>query len=160
MLAMLTRPVDRTPLLPAHTEAMGSVPHVLFVCVHNAGRSVAARVLLDHYANGWVIARSAGSAPAEHINPAVAEVLRERGLDLSGEQPTRLEHEAAQAADVIVTMGCGDECPYVPGSFRLDWKIPDPAGKSVEGVRPIVEEIDAHVRDLLAAVLRARATTR
>ncbi|HWW52240.1 MAG TPA: arsenate reductase ArsC [Acidimicrobiales bacterium] len=128
-------------------------PVVMFLCTHNAGRSVAARVLLDHYAAGRVEVRSAGSEPGEAINPAVAAILVERGHDPSHEFPKPLTGEAARAADVIVTMGCGDACPMYPGKRYVDWELPDPAGRSVEEVRPIVDEIDRRVRGLLAQLV-------
>lgn len=128
---------------------MPDLPEVLFVCVHNAGRSVVGRVLLDHYAQGRVVVRSAGSAPGEGINPVVAEVLRERGFDPDREFPKPLTDEMARAADVIITMGCGDACPLFPGKRYLDWELTDPAGKAIEEVRPIVDEIDRRVRDLV-----------
>lgn len=128
---------------------MPDVPEILVVCTHNAGRSVAARVLLDHYGGGRVRVRSAGSSPGDEINPAVARVLGERGLDVSREFPKRLTDDAARAADVIVTMGCGDACPVFPGKRYLDWDLPDPAGKPVDQVRPIVDEIDRRARALL-----------
>lgn len=128
---------------------MPDVPEILVVCTHNAGRSVAARVLLDHYGGGRVRVRSAGSSPGDEINPAVAQVLTERGLDVSKEFPKRLTDDAARAADVIVTMGCGDACPVFPGKRYLDWDLPDPAGRPVDEVRPIVEEIDRRARALL-----------
>ena len=129
---------------------MTDTPVVLFVCIHNAGRSLAARVLLDHYAQGQVDARSAGSEPAEQLNPSVLALLRERGLDPTREFPKPLTDETARAADVIVTMGCGDTCPYYPGKRYLDWDLEDPADKPVDAVRPIVDEIDRRVRALLA----------
>ncbi len=132
---------------------MTQVPEVLFVCIHNAGRSVAAAVLTEHYAHGRVHVRSAGSRPGAAVNPVVAEVLRERGLDPDQEFPKPLSDEAARAADVIVTTGCGDECPFVPGKRYLDWELTDPAGKSVEEVRPIVDDVDERVRALLAEML-------
>jgi protein-tyrosine-phosphatase len=125
-------------------------PAVLFLCIHNSGRSLAARVLLEHYAEGQVAVYSAGSEPAEHLNPSVVAILRERGLDPSREFPKPLTDETARAADVIVTMGCGDTCPYYPGKRYLDWELDDPAGKSVDEVRPIVDDIDRRVRALLA----------
>jgi arsenate reductase (thioredoxin) len=125
------------------------VPEVLVVCTHNAGRSVAARVLLDHYGGGRLAVCSAGSAPGEHVNPAVAQLLAERGLDVSKEFPKPLTDEAARSADVIVTMGCGDACPVFPGTRYLDWELDDPAGRPVEEVRPIVEEIDRRARALV-----------
>jgi protein-tyrosine-phosphatase len=105
------------------------VPEILVVCTHNAGRSVAARVLLDHYATGRVIVRSAGSAPGDDINPAVAQVLEERGLDVSMEFPKPLTDEAARAADIVIAMGCGDACPIYPGKRYFDWDLTDPAGR-------------------------------
>ena len=124
-------------------------PVVLFLCVHNAGRSLAAKVLLDHHAAGAVDVRSAGSEPAAELNPAVVTVLTERGLDPSREFPKPLTDEAARAADVVVTMGCGDSCPFYPGTRYLDWELPDPAGQPVDVVRDIVDEIDRRVRALL-----------
>ena len=128
---------------------MTDTPVVLFLCTHNAGRSLAARVLLDHYAQGQVDVRSAGSEPADQLNPSVLAVLRERGLDPTREFPKPLTDETARAADVIVTMGCGDACPYYPGKRYLDWNLEDPAGKSVDAVRPIVDDIDRRVQALL-----------
>ena len=133
--------------------APSGTPEVLYVCLHNAGRSIAAAVLTDHYARGRVHVRSAGSQPGRDINPAVAAVLRERGLDPDQQFPKPLTDETAQAADVIVTMGCGDACPVYPGKRYLDWELTDPAGKSVEEVRPIVDDIDERVRKLLAELL-------
>lgn len=129
---------------------MNDVPVVLFLCTHNAGRSLAARVLLDHYAQGRIEVRSAGSEPAERLNPSVLAVLRERGLDPTREFPKPLTDETARAADVIVTMGCGDACPYYPGKRYLEWDLEDPAGRSVDAVRPIIDDIDRRVRSLLA----------
>jgi len=129
-------------------------PVVLFLCVHNAGRSLAARVLLDHYAQGRVDVRSAGSEPAEQLNPAVVVILRERGLDPAQEFPKPLTDETARAADVIVTMGCGDTCPFYPGKRYVDWELDDPAGQPVDAVRPIVDEIDRRVQELLAEVIQ------
>ncbi len=128
---------------------MSAVPEVLFVCVHNAGRSQAAASLLHHYASDRVQVRSAGSAPADEINPFVRAVLADRGLDITEEFPKPLTEEAARAADVIVTMGCGDACPVLPGKRYLDWELEDPAGKPIEEVRPIVDDIDRRVLELL-----------
>jgi arsenate reductase len=128
-------------------------PVVLFLCTHNAGRSLAARVLLDHYANGRVEVRSAGSDPADHLNAAVVAVLEERGLNPKGERPKLLREQDALEADVIVTMGCGDACPVYPGKRYLDWELPDPAGQPIDVVRPIVDEIDRRVRGLLSDLL-------
>ncbi|MEO7555659.1 MAG: arsenate reductase ArsC [Acidimicrobiales bacterium] len=128
---------------------MNHVPEILVVCTHNAGRSVAARVLLDHHGHGRVVVRSAGSAPGEAINPAVATVLGERGLDVSKEFPKPLTDEAARAADIIITMGCGDACPVYPAKRYLDWELTDPAGRSIDEVRPIVDDIERRVLGLL-----------
>jgi arsenate reductase len=133
-------------------------PVVLFLCVHNAGRSLAARVLLDHYAQGRVEVRSAGSEPAAELNPSVVAVLNERGLDPTLDVPKPLTDETARGADVIVTMGCGDSCPVYPGKRYLDWDLDDPAGRSVEEVRAIVDEIDRRVKALLGEV--TASTTR
>jgi protein-tyrosine-phosphatase len=132
---------------------VSDLPEVLFVCVHNAGRSQMAAALLDHHAAGRVRVRSAGSAPADSINPAVVAVMGELGLDLTREFPKPLTTEAVQAADVVITMGCGDACPVFPGKRYLDWELADPAGKPVEQVRPIRDEIDARVRELLAELV-------
>lgn len=132
---------------------MTDPPEILVVCTHNAGRSVAARVLLDHYGKGRVTVRSAGSAPGEEINPAVAQILTERGLDVSKEFPKPLTDEAARSADVIITMGCGDACPVYPGKRYLDWDLTDPAGKTVAEVRPIIDDIEERSRALLAELL-------
>ena len=132
---------------------MTDKPVVLFLCVHNAGRSLAARVLLDHYAQGRVVVESAGSEPGARLNPSVVSILIERGLDPSREFPKPLHDDTARAADIIVTMGCGDTCPVYPGKRYVDWELPDPAGKSVEEVRPIVDEIDHRVHVLLAELL-------
>ena len=129
---------------------MKEVPEVLFVCIHNAGRSQMAAALLDHHAQGRVQVRSGGSAPGEHINPAVANAMAEIGLDLSKEFPKPVTDEAVRAADVVITMGCGDVCPIYPGKRYEDWVLEDPAGKSVEQVRPIRNEIDRRVLALLA----------
>jgi len=122
---------------------------VLFLCTHNAGRSLAARVLLDSYAQGRIDVRSAGSEPGDQLNPAVVAILSERGLDPAKEFPKALTDETAREADVIVTMGCGDTCPVYPGKRYLEWDLEDPAGQPVESVRPIVDEIDRRVRALL-----------
>jgi len=131
------------------------VPEVLFVCVHNAGRSQMAAALLTHHAGDRVVVRSAGTAPADQINPAVVEVMAELGIDLhaAGARPKRLEDAAVKASDVVITMGCGDECPFYPGTRYLDWQLDDPAGQGVDAVRPIRDEIDRRVRDLLADLL-------
>lgn len=129
------------------------VPEVLFVCVHNAGRSQMAAGLLDHIAEGRVRVTSAGSTPAEEINPGVVEVMSEIGIDISKEFPKRLTTDAVEDANVVVTMGCGDACPVFPGKWYLDWDLPDPSGKSVEEIRPIRDEIASRVRALLDEIL-------
>ena len=128
---------------------MSDIPEVLFVCVHNAGRSQMAAALLHHHAGGRVHVRSAGSAPGDEINPAVLAAMAEIGLDLSHEFPKPLTDEFVQAADVVITMGCGDACPIYPGKRYLDWELDDPAGKPLDEVRPIRDEIDRRVRALV-----------
>ena len=134
---------------------MKEVPEVLFVCAHNAGRSQMAAALLDQYADGRVHVRSAGSTPANEINPAVVAAMDEVGIDLSKEYPKPLTTEVVKAADVVITMGCGDACPIFPGKRYLDWDLPDPAGKSVEEVRLIRDEIDRRVRALVGELVGA-----
>lgn len=138
---------------------MKDVPEVLFVCVHNAGRSQAAMALLDHHAKGRVHVRSAGSAPGEKVNEAVVAVLAEGGIDIATQYPKPLTDEVVRAADVVVTMGCGDACPIYPGKRYLDWQLDDPAGQSVDAVRPIIEEIDGRVQGLLAELLATSASS-
>jgi arsenate reductase (thioredoxin) len=128
-------------------------PEVLFVCVHNAGRSQMAAGLLELRSNGRIQVRSAGSAPGEEINPAVIEVMREVGVDLSQEFPKPLVDEFVQAADVVITMGCGDACPVFPGKRYDDWELDDPAGQDVETVRVIRDQIDERVQRLAAELL-------
>jgi protein-tyrosine-phosphatase len=129
---------------------MPTIPEVLFVCVHNAGRSQMAAALLDHHASGRVLVRSAGSAPAAQVNPAVVEVMNELGIDISQEIPTKLLTDDVAASDVVITMGCGDACPIFPGKRYEDWQLTDPAGKSPDDVRPVRDEIERRVRKLLA----------
>jgi protein-tyrosine-phosphatase len=131
------------------------VPEVLFVCVHNAGRSQMAAALLDHYARGRVHVRSAGSEPASQINPAVVEAMAEIGIDISNGFPKPLTDEVVRDADAVVTMGCGDACAIYPGKRYLDWELPDPAGKSIDDVRPIRDEIDRRVRGLMEELVPA-----
>jgi arsenate reductase (thioredoxin) len=132
---------------------MSERPVVLFLCTHNAGRSLAARVLLDHFAQGAIDVRSAGSDPAGELNPSVVALLLERELDPTKEFPKPMSDDLAQEADVIVTMGCGDTCPVYPGKRYVDWDLEDPAGKPVEVVRPIVDEIDRRTMALLHDLL-------
>jgi arsenate reductase (thioredoxin) len=129
---------------------MTETPEVLFVCVHNAGRSQMAAALLHHHAAGSVRVTSAGSEPADQVNAGVREVMAEIGIDLSHEFPEKLTTDAVEAADVVITMGCGDACPVFPGKRYLDWQLTDPAGKTAPEIRPIRDDIDARVRGLLA----------
>ena len=123
-------------------------PEVLFVCVHNAGRSQMAAALLERHGAGRICVRSAGSEPADRLNPAVVEAMRELGIDLSHEAPKRLTDEGVREADVVITMGCGDACPVYPGKRYEDWPLEDPAGKDVETVRRIRDDIGERVRAL------------
>jgi protein-tyrosine-phosphatase len=132
---------------------MTDVPVVLFLCIHNSGRSLAAKVLLDHYAQGTVDVRSAGSEPGDQLNPSVVAILTERGLDTTKEFPKGLTDADAKEADVVVTMGCGDTCPVYLGKRYLDWELDDPAGMPVEDVRPIVDKIDERVKAFLAELV-------
>jgi arsenate reductase (thioredoxin) len=129
------------------------MPEVLFVCVHNAGRSQMAAALLKLRSGGTIQVRSAGSAPADEINPAVVDAMREVGGDLSEEFPKPLTDEAVHAADVVITMGCGDACPIYAGKRYEDWELDDPAGQSLETVRRIRNEIDARVQALIGELL-------
>jgi arsenate reductase (thioredoxin) len=126
-----------------------STPSVLFVCVHNAGRSQMAAGWLRHLAGGAIAVRSAGSEPADQLNPVAVEAMREVGIDITGTAPRLLSTEAVQDSDVVVTMGCGDACPFFPGKRYEDWKLDDPAGLGVEAVRPIRDEIRRRVEQLL-----------
>jgi arsenate reductase len=132
-------------------------PEVLFVCVHNAGRSQMAAAFLDREAAGRVVVRSAGSAPADEINPVVRDVMAEIGLDISAKFPKPLTTEGVQAADVVVTMGCGDACPVFPGKRYLDWELEDPGGKDADTVRRIRDEIEARVHTLVQELISSPA---
>lgn len=125
-------------------------PQVLFLCIHNAGRSQMALGWFEHLAGGRAVAFSGGSEPADTVNPSAVAAMNEVGIDLSGYQPKRWTDAVIAAADVVVTMGCGDTCPYVPGTRYEDWPVPDPAGLPIESVRPIRDEIGARVRALIA----------
>jgi arsenate reductase len=127
-----------------------SVARVLFVCLHNAGRSQMSEALFERAAGGRHEAESAGTTPAERVHPQVVAAMRELGVDLGGRRPRRLERAAAERADVVVTMGCGDECPYIPGKRYLDWELPDPSGMPLDRVREVRDEIDRRVRALVA----------
>ena len=134
---------------------MASRPSVLFVCVHNAGRSQMAAAFLTHLAGDRVEVRSAGSAPADSINSAVVLAMAEVGIDISNEVPKVLTTEAVQESDVVITMGCGDACPYFPGKRYLDWKLTDPAGADLESIRPIRDEIQRLIVTLIGEILPA-----
>jgi arsenate reductase len=134
---------------------MADIPEVLFVCTHNAGRSQMAAALLDREATGRVRVTSAGSQPAAQLNPAVVQALTEIGLDISREFPKPLTIDMVRAADVVITMGCGDACPVYPGQRYLDWDLPDPAGLDLTAVRPIRDEIQQRVSTLLNELIRA-----
>ena len=130
-------------------------PEVLFVCIHNAGRSQMAAALLAHHAGDRVVIRSAGTAPADTINPVVVDAMAEIGIDLdaTGAAPKKLTDAAVEASDVVITMGCGDECPFYPGKRYLDWAVDDPAGKDLAEVRKIRDDIDGRVRSLVDDVV-------
>jgi arsenate reductase len=130
-------------------------PSVLFVCVHNAGRSQMAAGWLRHLAGDAVEVRSAGSIPGDQVNPVAAAAMAEVGIDIAGAQPKVLTTEAVEASDVVITMGCGDACPIFPGKRYEDWKLDDPAGQGIEVVRPIRDEIEARIRTLLGELASA-----
>ena len=135
---------------------MSDKPSVLFVCVHNAGRSQMAAGYLTHLAGGAVEVRSAGSEPADKINPVAVQAMAEEGIDIAGEQPKILTTDAVKASDVVITMGCGDTCPFYPGKRYEDWVLDDPAGQDVDHVRPIRDQIRQRVQNLIANLLPAR----
>jgi arsenate reductase (thioredoxin) len=136
---------------------MSERPSVLFVCVHNAGRSQMAAAWLNTLSAGQIEVRSAGSAPADQVNPSAVEAMAEVGIDIAAEQPKVLTTEAVKESDVVITMGCGDACPIFPGKRYEDWELEDPAGKSVDGVRPVRDEIKTRVEELIASLLPANA---
>jgi arsenate reductase len=129
--------------------------HVLFVCLHNAGRSQMSQALFEHAVQGGHSAASAGTRPAERVHPEVVEAMRELDIDVSSRTPRALTRELAEQADVVVTMGCGDECPYIPGKRYIDWNLEDPSGQSLEQVRTTRDEIDKRVRELAAELDRS-----
>ena len=135
------------------TPTGGTRPSVLFVCVHNAGRSQMAAGFLTHLAADRIDVLSAGSMPGDAINPVAVEAMAEVGIDIAGEQPKKLTDSAVEASDVVITMGCGDECPYVPGKRYEDWVLEDPAGQGIEAVRPIRDEIRGRVETLIASLI-------
>jgi arsenate reductase len=138
--------------------SLSDPPKVLFVCVHNAGRSQMAAALLDRHASGLVRVRSAGSEPADRLNPAVVHAMAEIGIDLTAERPKLLREEDVRDADVVITMGCGDACPVLPGITYEDWELTDPSGRSLTEVRVIRDEIDRRVRGLLDALAAQAAS--
>ena len=136
---------------------MADKPSVLFVCVHNAGRSQMAAAFLTHLSQGAVDVRSAGSEPADRVNPAAVAAMAEVGIDIAAEQPKILTNEAVKASDVVITMGCGDTCPFYPGKRYEDWVLEDPAGKGVDAVRPIRDEIRRRVQSLISELVPTSA---
>jgi arsenate reductase (thioredoxin) len=134
---------------------MSKPPTVLYACVHNSGRSVAAKVLTEQYAGDRIAVRSAGSEPETGVNPTVAQVLAERGLSTVTETPKKLDDALVHDADVVITMGCGESCPYVPGKRYEDWVIDDPAGQDIDTVRRIVDDVDTRVRILVDELVNA-----
>jgi len=135
---------------------MSDKPSVLFVCVHNAGRSQMAAGWLRHLAGDAVEVRSAGSAPADQINPVAVEAMKEVGIDVTGQKPKILTPDASEASNVVITMGCGDVCPYFPGQTHLDWELDDPAGQGIEAVRVIRDDIRGRVEALVKELLQRR----
>jgi arsenate reductase len=155
---MTTETAKTTPETSSDTtgstdDLAGKKPSVLFVCVHNAGRSQMAAAYLNHLSEGRIEVLSAGSQPADQVNPAAVEAMKEEGIDITAETPKILTTEAVKASDVVVTMGCGDECPYFPGKRYEDWVLEDPAGKGVESVRPIRDEIKGRIQQLISELL-------
>lgn len=134
---------------------MTAKPSVLFVCIHNAGRSQMAAGYLTHLAGDAIEVRSAGSVPANSINPIVVEAMREEGIDIADQKPKILTTDAVQASDVVITMGCGDACPFFPGKRYLDWKLDDPAGQTIDAIRPIRDEIRRRVENLINELLHS-----
>ncbi|PZP32260.1 MAG: phosphotyrosine protein phosphatase [Kocuria rhizophila] len=147
---------ETTATTPAETT---DKPSVLFVCVHNAGRSQMAAAYLTYLSQGRIEVRSAGSAPADAVNPAAVQAMAEEGIDMSAQTPKILTDEAVQDSDVVITMGCGDACPFYPGKRYEDWALEDPAGKGVESVRPIRDAIKARIQALISELLPADDTT-
>ncbi|EEA19162.1 hypothetical protein EYB25_009234 [Talaromyces marneffei] len=134
---------------------MASKPSALFVCIHNAGRSQMAAAYLNHLSGGAIEVRSAGSAPANTVNPMVVEAMLEEGIDIRDQKPKILTPESVEASDVCITMGCGDVCPFFPGKRYLDWKLDDPAGQGIEAIRPIRDEIRRRVEGLIKEMLQS-----
>ena len=138
------------------SPAAAGTPSVLFVCVHNAGRSQMAAGFARHYGGGHLVVRSAGSDPGATVNPVAVAAMAELGIDIADQTPTKLDYDTAYATDVIITMGCGDACPVFPGKRYEDWKLDDPAGQGIDVVRPIRDDIHARVRALVAELLPGR----
>ena len=145
--------MNTDPATIADKKSGDRLPQVVFACVRNGGRSVASRVLTEHYAQGRVVALSAGTQPGEHIHPEVADVLDQLGLDTSREHPKKLTRETIAASDMAITLGCGEECPYVAGVRYVDWPVDDPGGQDKEAVRRIVADLDRRVRELLVELV-------
>ena len=133
-------------------------PTILYACIHNSGRSVAAQVLTEHYAGDRVEVRSAGSDPANDVNPIVVQVLGERGLSVHDHVPTKLDRDIVETSDIVITMGCGETCPVFPGKRYEDWNVDDPAGEAIETVRRIVDDLDARIQSLLSRLLSGAET--
>jgi ArsR family transcriptional regulator len=145
--------MTHTTSAPTNDVATTDVPQVVFACIRNGGRSVISRVLTEHYAGGRVVALSAGTQPGEHIHPEVADALERLGLDTSAETPTKLTRETIEASVMAITLGCGEECPYVPGVTYVDWPVADPGGQDEETVRAVIADIDGRVRQLLVELV-------
>lgn len=151
------RTESTAPTSPGLTD-LTDRPSVLFVCVHNAGRSQMAAGYLTHLAAGRIEVRSAGSEPGDAVNPVAVEAMREEGIDISAEKPKILSTDAVQDSDVVITMGCGDACPFFPGKRYEDWELDDPAGQDIDAVRPIRDEIKARIQALITDLLPAGTT--
>jgi arsenate reductase len=148
---------EHTDPAPDAAPAGTGKPSLLFVCIHNAGRSQMAAGFARHYGGDELIVRSAGSDPAESVNPVAVAAMAELGIDIAGQTPTKLDYDTAYATDVIITMGCGDACPVFPGKRYEDWKLDDPASQGIQVVRPIRDDIHTRVRGLVAGLLPDRA---
>ncbi|MBF6149627.1 low molecular weight phosphatase family protein [Nocardia nova] len=147
-----------TPAFERPCPVMASTPSVLFVCVHNAGRSQMAQGFLTHLAGNRVEVRSAGTEPADTINPAAIQAMAEIGIDITAQTPKILTPDTVQTSDIVITMGCGDTCPYFPGVDYRDWKLDDPAGLGIDAVRPIRDQIRTHIEQLIAELLPTQTT--
>jgi protein-tyrosine-phosphatase len=150
--------MTETPSTPTTPVTKGAKPSVLFVCVHNAGRSQMAAGWLTALAGDAIEVRSAGTAPKDQVNPVAIEAMHEVGIDITTASPKVLTGEAVQASDVVITMGCGDACPYFPGTRYLDWALDDPAGQGIETVRPIRDEIKRRIEGLISELLPEKTT--